>query len=173
MAHRGFSRSPQRQFVWSDIITHLSLVGISAAKVAAGTSALGVATGGGITLIRTRGNLSVHFDPTTVADVVDLGIGLGIFSSDAFATGQAAMPGPLSDADYDWVYHNVFVIPPASTNTETETSLNQNMNVVVDSKAMRKMKPNQTLGWIAEASVLNGGGSWDLGVSARHLFKLG
>ena len=64
------------------------------------------------------------------------------------------------------------MLGPAVSATESETSIMQNLWIEIDSKAMRKMKPNQTLGWIVEASVRSGGGSVDWGLSCRHLFKL-
>ena len=119
--------APQRQYIWSDVQTHLAAVTMGFAKNAAGLTALGVQTGGGLTLIRARGQAMIHFDPTTIADVFQVGIGLGVYSSDAFGIGQTAMPGPLSDADYDWIYHRVMIFGPASTATESEVSLMQNL----------------------------------------------
>jgi len=165
------TRAPQRQFVWSNILTSISLVANSGSK-AVGTG-VGLTSAGGLTLIRTRGWASFHFDPASIADSLQVGIGLGIYSSDAFGAGAASMPGPISDADYDWVYHTTFVLGPTFTATEDGTNILHNLWTEVDFKAMRKMKPNQTLGWIAESLVLSGGGSVDLSVSARHLFKLG
>ena len=163
----------QRQFIWSDVLTHLAAVAFTV-KIAAGASSTGLETGGGLTLIRTRGMYSFHFDPTSIADVVQWGLGLGVFTSDAFTIGVTAMPGPLTDADYDWIYYKTGVFGPASSGTESEDSLTQNTGYLeVDSKAMRKLKPNQTLGWVAEGIVLSGGGTLDMNVSARHLFKLG
>jgi len=164
-------KGPLRQFIWSDILTRLAAVSISG-KIASGLGALGVATAGGITLIRTRGRVLYHFDPANISDVVMVALGLGIFSSDAFAAGAVSMPGPITDADYDWVWHNAIVFGPSFEAAESNTSIVGNVNIEVDSKAMRKMKPSQTLGWIAEVSIISGGGTVDLSVVARHLFKI-
>ncbi len=170
---RAFVRraGPQRQFVWSEIVISAFSIALGTAKVA-GTG-LGVSTGGGITLMRTRGRASVHFDPTSAGDVVQYGIGLGVFTSDAFAAGSASLPGPLTDIDYDWIWHTVGMMGPSFTATEDGTNILHNLWIELDSKAMRKLKPNQTVGFMLEGSIKNGGGTLDLSVAARQLFKLG
>ena len=167
---RTFRQGPQRSFIWSDILVDSFVVGLGSAKVA------GTATGlivSGVTLIRTRGHLNVHFDPASIGDVIQVAVGLGIYSSDAFAVGSTALPGPITDADYDWIWHNVMTMGPAFSATETGVDILSNKWVEVDSKAMRKLKPNQTVGWMLEALVLSGGGTVDIAVAARQLFKLG
>ena len=83
------------------------------------------------------------------------------------------MPGPLSDADYDWIWHSVFALGPSISNTETETALGSNRPFVVDSKAMRKLKPNQVVAWVMEGELQNGTPTFDANVACRMLFKLG
>ena len=129
MARRAISRipAPKRQYIWSDVFTRLADSGMVSEKVSAGLSGLGLTTGGGVTLIRTRGQLTVHFDPANIDDVVLFGASLGVFSSDAFAIGQTALPGPVSDADYDWIYHRLVTLGPVFTATESGNDLMQNL----------------------------------------------
>jgi len=170
---RFVSRSggPKRQYIWSNILTHIGASGMTG-KNAAGLTALGMALTSTITLVRTRGYARVHFDPTATSDVMQFCMGLGVFSSDAFTVGVTALPGPLTDADYDWIYFNTLLFGPALGATELEDSRWQTAEFEIDSKAMRKIKPNQTIGWVFESVILNGGGTMDANVSARHLFKL-
>ncbi len=171
MANR--SRLPVRQgkraVTWSSIITRMNATAVGGAKVT-GTG-IGLSVGLSATLIRSRGLVQVHFDPTSIGDVFLFGIGLAIYSSDAFATGQAAMPGPLSDAGYDWIWYQTMLFGPAFAAAETGTNIVENMWIDLDSKAMRKRKDAQTLGWICEGNIISGGGSVDIGLSCRHLFK--
>ena len=51
-------------------------------------------------------------------------------------------------------------------------SLLVNLQIEIDTKAMRKQKDAQTLGWMIEMIILSGGGTYDFGLSARHLYKL-
>ena len=173
MARRVASRGPQRQFIWSDILTHL-MANTFLTKTISGVSNQGLQSGGGLTLIRSRGRYNVHFDPTSVADTVQVGLGLMLITDDAFAIGSTAAPGPISDADYDWIWYQLLLMGPAFTATESGNDLQQNTGYMeLDSKAMRKIKPNQTLCFAAEGLVINGGGTIDVTLTARHLFKLG
>jgi len=136
-----------------------------------GTS-LGVSTSGS-TLIRTRGTGLVMFDAAATNNVVLFAIGLGIFSSDAFAVGAGSLPGPITDAGYSWVWHRLFSLGPALDGTQNVQNIGQNIPFEIDSKAMRKMHPNETMGFVAEGLVINGGGTVDFSVAVRQLFKLG
>ncbi len=166
-------RQAKRGLLWADIIPRAAVAVLGAAKNTGniGTS-IGLVTNETITLVRTRGQLMVHFDPTTLNDVLLVGIGLGVYSDDAFQIGQSAMPGPISDPEWDWVYHKLFMLGPVFTATETGDSIQQNLFIELDSKAMRKMKANQTLGWIFEGLIHSGGGTVDISVVSRHLFML-
>jgi len=165
------SSGAKRAVAWSNILTSMSVVANSGSKTL-GTS-IGLSLFGGDTLIRTRGWASFHFDPTSIADSFNVGIALGLYSDDAFAAGAASMPGPLSDAGYDWIFHTTRIFGPTFTATEDGTNILHNVWLDVDSKAMRKVKPNQTLAWISEGAIISGGGSFDCSVSTRHLFKFG
>ena len=171
---RTFVRAPRRQNLWSNILTDFATAALASGKTGGGLGGggTGLAVAESITLVRTRGQLMVHFDPTTANDVVRVGFGLGIFSNDAFGIGITAVPGPLTDAGWDWVYHKLFMMGPVFSATETDNSINQNVMFEIDSKAMRKMKDNQTLGWVGEMQVVSGGGTIDFSATARHLFKL-
>ena len=169
---RPVRRLTKPPVTWSSILTHAAGIALGAGKSTGPVSALGVSIGLSGTLLRTRGQLFVHFDPTTGTDTIQIGIGLGLFSTDAFTAGAASLPGPLTDAGYDWVYHRLVLFPPAFTATESDQSLLQNIQIEIDSKAMRKQKDAQTLGWMIEMIILSGGGTFDFGLTARHLYKL-
>lgn len=160
-----------RQALWSDILTEMAGVAI-AGKTLGSQSSFGLAVAESITLIRSRGTAFIHFDPASIADSLAVGLGLGIVTSDAFAIGQTAMPGPLSDAGWDWVWIKELIMGPTFTATEDGTNIGHNLWVDIDSKAMRKMKDNQVLAFVAEIQVVSGGGTVDIGATCRHLFKL-
>ena len=174
MARRFEQRGPQRQFIWSGILLQAAGAALASGKSTGGLGALGVTSGGGVTLIRTRGMYNVHFDPTSVNDVVQFAMGLALFSSDAFTAGAASLPGPISDLDYDWIWHQNILLGPTFTATEGTADLMQNTGYrELDSKAMRKLKPSESMGFVVEAAILSGGGTIDFSMSARQLFKLG
>ena len=66
----------------------------------------------------------------------------------------------------------MIVFGPTFTATESDQSLLANLQIEIDTKAMRKQKDAQTLGWMIEMIILSGGGTYDFGLSARHLYKL-
>jgi len=166
------SRGPQRQYIWSDIIVATGGQTQGGGKTVGTFAPIGVETSG-VTLVRTRGHGMLHFDPANIADLMHAGFGLGVYSSDAFGIGATAMPGPVTDADYDWIWHSIYTLGPASVSTELDDVITGNVAFEVDSKAMRKLKPNQTIGWMVEGAVVNGGGVFDFSVAVRQLFKLG
>jgi len=165
---RGSSRQP----IWSTVVNRLASAAIGSGKTTGTLAGLGTATAGA-TMIRTRGQALIHFDPTSIADVFLVAFGLGIFNADAFAVGITALPGPFSDVGWPWVYHKIVLFGPAVSATESEVAIGQNLWVDVDSKAMRKQRENETLGWVAEGSILSGGGTFDIAIASRHLYLLG
>jgi len=101
-----------------------------------------------VTIVRIRGHFQLFLTlVTAVGDGFHGAIGIGVFTNEAFASGAAAIPGPLTDADYDgWMYHQ-FIDVHGITLTEADGS---NAVVMVqageiDSKAMRIQEDSQTL----------------------------
>ena len=68
----------------------------------------------------------------------NVALGIGIVSADAFAVGSTAMPGPITDPGWDWMYVNYFGAITGATTTEVFEG-NAFRNLVVDTKAMRKI----------------------------------
>ena len=119
------------------------------------------------TIVRTRGQVVIKLG-TYVADLSISGAyGVAIVSSDAFAAGIASIPGPFDDADWDgWYVWRSF-----GGHYEVkggESSLLGSWHYEVDSKAMRRIGPNQTLVMIAESQA----GEFAIGMHLRTLMKL-
>ncbi len=110
------------------------------------------------TVLRIRGYWSGKLDESMqVGDRISLTLGIGIVSTDAFSDiGATAVPDPSAEAEFPWLYWenmrlDCFVAaghdggwgPPAQ-------------RYVIDTKAMRKMKPGQTLTYMVESDNLNG-----------------
>ncbi len=120
-----------------------------------------------LTIIRTRGMISVK--PTSYA--VDLSIagavGIGVVSAEAFTAGIASVPEPFSDGDWGgWFVwrsfgHHYEVLDATS-------SLLGSWSMEIDSKAMRKVTPNEVMVVVAESQV----GAFEIFDGTRHLFKL-
>ena len=119
------------------------------------------------TVTRTRGQVSVIPQAFT-ADVEFAGaIGMGIVSAEAFAVGIASVPEPFSDADWSgW-----FVWRSFSYHFEfgtAEAFAFPDWSFDVDSKAMRKVGPNEVVVIVAESQV----GPYKISTLFRMLVKL-
>ncbi len=122
------------------------------------------------TLVRCRGDVTVQFDGVTDGDKKIIGMGL-IMASDAQVTaGVTAFPSPISVLEADWLWHQ-FCTLQAQSATQDESLGSQTARYVIDSKAMRKFRPNQQLVFVADGNNLSGTGVADVVVAMRCLIK--
>ncbi len=120
------------------------------------------------TIVRTRGSFS--FQPAAFsADVAIHGAyGIGVVSDQSFNAGVASMPEPFSDADWDgWFVWRSFTMA-FEFQDATGTQFPVNIMYEIDSKAMRKVGPNETVVAIAESQS----GAFNCADHTRLLFKL-
>ena len=120
-----------------------------------------------MTIIRHRGMIMF----TSQAEVADLNIvgalGFGIVSNEAFAAGVGSIPEPFTDSDWggwmvwrSFAYHFEF---------QDATGVNYaRWDMEIDSKAMRKIGPNEVLVHIVESQT----GAFNLAAPIRALVKL-
>ncbi len=105
------------------------------------------------TILRVRCNdILMSFDGAQQAgDDINLTLGLGVVSTDAAVLGATAMPDPLAENDYPWLWWGNYTLrsTAAAAFNQLGTSV---LRLEVDSKAMRKVKPKQSLVWVMEAS---------------------
>ena len=120
-----------------------------------------------ITIVRTRGFVSVKPEAVT-ADLDFTGaFGIGIVSEEAFNAGVGSMPEPFTDADWSgWFVWRSFAF---DFEFEDATGINYpNWNFELDSKAMRRIGPNEVLVAIAESQS----GAYRINAPTRTLIKL-
>ncbi len=99
------------------------------------------------TILRCRGTLLAQLDETKqVGDDIVLGFGLFILSSDAFASGTGAFPDPLGDMEFPWLYYHRWAMR-ASVAAGEESLGASCYRLEIDTKAMRKIKPLETLAY--------------------------
>ena len=82
-------------------------------------------------------------------DKCQIGLGLVILSTDAFAVGAAAVPEPINEAALDWLYWRVFQISihgAAPAGDENGSSF----RFTFDVKSQRKVTPNRSFGWVLQ-----------------------
>jgi len=103
-----------------------------------------VAVADGLTLVRTRGEVTVRLTLVTSAlDGFDGAIGILQVSEEAFAAGAASIPFPVDDSDRDiWVWHQFFSLHPQAVNDTEGAGF---ARYQIDSKAMRKTTEGDVL----------------------------
>ena len=152
MARRSFQRTGhKRATFWgrspADTAVTALAAGVSVIDSSAGTAV------GGMTLVRTRGHISVSTDQQIASEDLVGAVGLCIVSDEAFAAGVSAVPTPYTDQDSElWVMHQYFS-QRSLFRDATGFTPNAATTWEFDSKAMRKMEFGQSLIFVVE----NGG----------------
>jgi len=149
-SHRNRARS-QRVKVWADgpltTVQTLNATG----STPWGTSQ---AFNTGATIIRLHGIYNVFLTSVDAAGTGFAGaLGIGIATADAIAIGVTALPSPLDDADWTWMVHEHFDVR-GSTGTIADgvNASVSSQRIEFDSKAMRKVKPNENIFGMVEVT---------------------
>ena len=140
--HMQHPRGPRRQTNW-----FASVVNTDHSTLAADTTLLDqVFTGFSEvnTVTRIRGLLSVATDQNAANETPFGAIGFGIVTAEAVAAGVGSIPGPYSNANWDgWLLHQYFSTIAKVGDATGFTIVSQQYEL--DSKAMRKLKPEDRL----------------------------
>ena len=121
-----------------------------------------------ITIVRTRGMVSI--DPNVFsADLNVVGaFGIGIVSAEAFGIGITAIPTPYSDADWPgWLMWESFAFRLEFSDA-TGVTMPGSLQINVDSKGMRRIGSNEAVVFVAESQE----GAFTIADCTRQLFKL-
>jgi len=139
----GRGRGNRRETDWSQFFEETFTLGTTAVQL----GAVGFTTSSGTsTLARVHGILSVYVHTVTAIDDGFRGaIGIGKVSNEAFSTGVAAVPDPVTEVAWDgWLYHQWFDVRGASaTEGELISSPISTFRSVIDVKAMRKIDSDE------------------------------
>jgi len=162
--HRGFRDSGSRRLTsWFGPADQ----GYVAVASAGATLFSNVSIEERVTVIRTRGQISI-IPAAFGADLNVVGaVGMGIVTTEAFTAGILSVPEPFSDADWGgWLMWRSF-----SYRVEFLDSTGiavPNWSFEVDSKAMRKVRQNETIILVAESQQ----GAFTISAPLRVLVKL-
>jgi len=126
------------------------------------------------TLIRVRGMAHIFLELAGVGAGFLGALGIGIVGTDAFTAGIASLPGPQTDAHWDgWLWHTFFDVRTiTATLADGGNSQTQSVRIPIDSKAMRKWDPADTLVIMLEV-VETGASSLRINADTRLLLKHG
>jgi len=101
------------------------------------------------TAIRMLGGYLIGPDAApTAQDACTLGVGIGVVSADAIALGATAVPDPIGEPDYPWLYwasHDLFYV-----DASLEDGARRTLRVDFDIRSMRKLKPREGLVFVLE-----------------------
>ena len=124
------------------------------------------------TLMRVRGNLLVMMDVGAANDTMSVCAGIYIASDAQVTAGAAAFPSPFSIPEADWLWHQHLLLRSESgTQADADQLGGQIVRTEIDSKAMRKIRPNQNLMMVFDGAQLAGTPTYDIMVGIRALFK--
>ena len=138
----------------------------------AATQAIGpgsVASNASATVMRVRGHINVGMDVGAADNKGVVAVGLIIGTDDAVAVGATAFPSPADDIDADWFWHGWFSLQ-SITGTQTDAEGGQFQAREIDSKAMRRIRQNEQVVLMADASIEAGSPTFDLVYGLRVLF---
>jgi len=119
------------------------------------------------TITRIRGQVSVG-PQAGGADLDIVGAwGMAIVSDQAFAAGQASIPGPFDEASWDgWFAHGFFSMKLDVTTDVGRLLIDRVQEI--DSKGQRKVSDGETIVIMCESNL----GAFDISLQQRMLLKL-
>ncbi len=91
----------------------------------------------------------------TAGDHAVISVGIGVVSSDAATLGASAVPDPTAEAEFPWLYyasHPIFAEATAGDQDLGAVTVRRSFDV----KSMRKLKPRETLIFVADYENING-----------------
>ena len=97
------------------------------------------------TILRIRGGGHIGIDGGADGAANNVTVGIGIVSTDAATLGATALPDPQDEPEYDWMWWRELNVKRIVQTAETDSDIAGTVRWVIDSKAMRKVKPGQSL----------------------------
>jgi len=177
---RGRQSSPRRKVGWEQgpgKTTAQAAISTSSSVIV--DAALSVLLDG-LTLVRTRGQLLLRLtSATSEGNGFQGAFGIGVATTAAVVAGAASVPTPITEQAWDgWLYWTPIILRSVGVMDGTAANDADSINAVsavqridVDSKAMRKLKADDSIYAILE--VTEGGTAnlaWEF--DSRMLFKL-
>ena len=115
------------------------------------------------TLMRLRGQVIMRLTGSIVAaDLLAYGWGVVRAASGSSDVGVS----PLTEGGANWLAYGCGHLFAGDANQDTDIAYDK---IVVDSKAMRKLRENESLYFIAETADVVGAPTWDVAFSLRAL----
>ncbi len=166
MAKRMVRSGRKTDYLWANMADSNPAVDLAEGAVGVGNT--GLLSLSAFTIYRVRGTIGVQLDTSAVDERAVIQFGMALVSSAAFAAGGASIPSPVTEASYPWLWRGEVFISSLAEAAVVNDFLSQ--TIKVDSKAMRKSKPDEALVLVAEvAASVDQGGSFDFVFSINSL----
>ena len=122
----------------------------------------------GITLVRTRGEMLLRTSAVgDVAAEMSGAVGIAVASENAFGAGSSSLMEPFGDSEWDgWIWHSFFRVGGLINDGSGV------QRIVIDSKAMRKIKALDIVYGAMRVEVESGIVTMQVAADTRMLFKL-
>ena len=95
------------------------------------------------TVLRSRGDFMAQLNPGAIDEAAVVAAGLAIVSARAVAAGAASVPRPATEGSYPWLWHGFFNV--SSAGGAIGQGNGHADRIVIDSKAMRKVKETEVM----------------------------
>ncbi len=167
MAGRRSGRGPD--YNWGSFQGEITAVDLAEGTVATGSTGFIFAQAG--TVVRMRGLVTAELDAgAATAENALIVLGIIKVSQNAFDVGITAIPNPTDDSGEDWIWQGSLYVSTGSQSGGADFGSNAVDRVVVDSKAMRKIKDGEVFVIVADVAVSdNQTGTADLKYYVRVL----
>ncbi len=161
------TRGIRRQTDWSASTPQTSLLAVAGSSQV--LSQTFVPSSGGETIVRVRGRIAYGSDQTAATESQLGAYGIAVVTAQAVSVGITAIPHPDTDASWDgWLYHT-YLASHMSALSSVGVIPDILISIDVDSKAMRKISPEERMVFVIQNSASTGFQIFD---SFRVLTKL-
>ena len=165
--NRSFARGPRKAVDWSASAVATDMTTLTASSVV--LSEVFVPIVGGETVIRTRGLFSYRSDQFAASEVQIGAVGIAVVTEQASTVGITAVPHPNTDSAWGgWLWHSYF-LSRVDVSSAVGVQFDGVHNIVIDSKAMRKVDEDERLVVVVENS---GAFGIQFNTSERFLSKI-
>ena len=144
-------RGRRADYSWFSTCGVVNSMDLAVNTVGLGNGAIAVTTP--LTITRIHGYFTAQLDAGGVDERAMIAFGIIKVSNEALAAGAGSIPSPDTDADAEWIVHgHLWVTSGAEAAIVNEGLFDRK---VVDSKAMRKAKPSDSLAVMFETCITN------------------
>ncbi len=162
--NRSFRGGRRADYTWAGINSFSGLT-FGGTQLFLGSALLSGQAG---TIVRVRGHVQTYLDVGAADDAIVVAFGLILGTEEQVAIGSTAFPSPADDLDAEWLYHAFFAMK-SLTSTQEANRGGQALEREIDSKAMRKFKPTQSLVAMADGVIQAGSPTADIHGAYRVL----